>query len=111
MQAHEMLVRRLAEPVAQFRVQPPMLERRGGKPAADCDKCKLDLSGSKRYLKSTAAKYAPAIESLRANPRPVMRVAIELGIPPESLRQYLHTHEPELVAAVKKAEQQEKSND
>jgi hypothetical protein len=40
-----------------------------------------------------------------------MRVAIELGIPPESLRQYLHTHEPELVAAVKKAEQQEKSND
>lgn len=88
-----------------------MLERRGGKPDTDCDKCRLDLSGSKRYLKSTAAKYAPAIESLRANPRPVMRVAIELGIPPESLRQYLHTHEPELIAAVKKAGQQEKSND
>ena len=88
-----------------------MLERRGGKPATDYDKCRLDLSGSKRYLKSTAAKYAPAFESLRANPRPIMRVAAELGIPPESLRQYLHMHEPELVAAVKVARQRAKSND
>lgn len=88
-----------------------MLARRGGKPAADCDKCGLDLSGCKRYLKSAAAKYAPAIESLRANPRPITHVAVELGLPPESFRQYLHTHEPELVASVKATRQREKSND
>ena len=85
----------------------------GGKPATDYDKCRLDLSGSKRYLKSTAAKYAPAIESLRANPRPIMRVAAELGIPPAGDRpaNTLHMHEPELVAAVKVARQRAKSND
>ncbi|WP_287619753.1 hypothetical protein [Parabacteroides sp.] len=88
-----------------------MLVRRGGEPGADCDRCGLDLSGSKRYLKSTAAKYAPAIDSLREHLRPIAHVAAELGLNPESLRQYLHTHEPELVVAIKTAGQREKSND
>lgn len=80
-----------------------MLERRGGKPGKGCDKCGLDLGTDKRYLKSIAAKYAPAIESLRTNPRPIAHVAAEWGLHPECFRQYLHTHEPELVVAAKAA--------
>ncbi len=73
-----------------------MLERRGGTPEADCNRYDLDLSQTKRYLKSTAAKYAPVIESLKARPRPVAHAAAEFGVDPDNFRRYLRTHEPEL---------------
>lgn len=56
------------------------------------------LHGTKHYLKSVAVKYAPAIESLRENPRPVAEVAAEFGHYPEVFRDYLKNHEPELYA-------------
>lgn len=57
-----------------------------------------DLQGTKRYLKSSAEKYAPAIESLRQNPRHVAEVAAEFGFNLEVFREYLKKHEPELYA-------------
>lgn len=57
-----------------------------------------DLQGTKHYLKSSAVKYAPAIESLRRNPRPMAEVAAEFGFHPEVFRDYLKKHEPELAA-------------
>lgn len=51
------------------------------------------------YRKSTALKYAPAIASLRENPRHVSAVAAEYGLNPDVFRQYLVVHEPDLVAA------------
>lgn len=75
-----------------------MLERRGGTPEAGCNGCDLDLSQSKRYLKSTAAKYAPVIESLKAHPRPVAHAAAEFGVDADTFRRYLRVHEPELAA-------------
>ncbi|GKG76445.1 hypothetical protein DXA15_08535 [Parabacteroides sp. AM58-2XD] len=79
-----------------------MLERRGGVPEAGCNGYDLDLSQSKRYLKSTAAKYAPAIESLKARPRPVTHAAAEFGVDADTFRRYLRTHEPELAASLGK---------
>lgn len=52
----------------------------------------------KGKLRHTAAKYAPAIESLRSNPRPVTAVAKEFGFNPDVFRAYLKAHEPELAA-------------
>lgn len=57
-----------------------------------------DLRGTKQFLKSTAAKYAPAIASLKEKPRHVAEVAVEFGLNPEVFREYLKTHEPELAA-------------
>lgn len=57
-----------------------------------------DLQGTKHYLKSSAVKYAPAIESLRKNPRPVAEVAAKFGFNPETFRDYLKKHVPELHA-------------
>ncbi|MCM1021713.1 MAG: hypothetical protein NC343_05600 [Muribaculum sp.] len=57
-----------------------------------------DLQGTKQFLKSTAAKYAPAIASLKNNPRHVAEVAAEFGLNPEVFRAYLKTHEPQLAA-------------
>ena len=48
---------------------------------------------------ASAAKYAPAIESLRKNPRKMTEVAAEYGLNPDALRDYLHRHAPELAAA------------
>ena len=56
------------------------------------------LSQTKQYKKTTAAKYAPAIERLRAENRPTSEIAAEFGLHPEVLRQYLKEHEPELYA-------------
>ena len=56
------------------------------------------LSQTKQYKKSTAAKYAPAIERLRAEHRPTAEIAAEFGLRPECFRQYLKEHEPELYA-------------
>lgn len=57
-----------------------------------------DLLGTKRMLPSVADKYAPAIESLRKNPRHVAEVAAEYGFNAEVFREYLKHHEPELFA-------------
>ena len=77
-----------------------MLERRGGTvpDTADC----IDLSSQKRYLKSTAEKYAPAIERLRAGGMPTAAAAAEFGLHPETFREYLYEHEPELAALLGK---------
>lgn len=72
-----------------------MLERRGAE-AATCAPEDIDLGKTKRYLKSTSAKYARAIASLKADARPVASVAAEFGLNPETFRMYLKEHEPEL---------------
>lgn len=53
---------------------------------------------TKHYLKSTAAKYAGAIERLRSSGCPTAEVAREFGLNPEVFRMYLHEHEPALAA-------------
>ena len=55
-----------------------------------------DLRGERRRVKTTAAKYAEAIDSLKRKPRPVAKVAAEFGFNPEVFRAYLRKHEPEL---------------
>lgn len=50
----------------------------------------------KTTRRPAAAKYAPAIASLRARPRPVAAVAAEFGLNPEVFRSYLKAHEPAL---------------
>lgn len=55
-----------------------------------------DLRSARKRMKTVAAKYAEAIESLKNNPRPVAKVAAEYGFNPEVFRNYLHKHEPEL---------------
>lgn len=51
-----------------------------------------------RSRKSASEKYAPAIKSLRDNPRSVAEVAAEFGLNPEVFRGYLKAHEPMLAA-------------
>lgn len=55
-------------------------------------------AGDETYLKSTAAKYAGAIERLRSSGCPTAEVAREFGLNPEVFRMYLHEHEPALAA-------------
>lgn len=55
-----------------------------------------DLRSARKHMKTVAAKYAEAIESLKNNPRPMAKVAAEYGFNPEVFRGYLHKHEPEL---------------
>lgn len=57
---------------------------------------KANISDTKHYLRSTAAKYAPAIERLRRSDLPTSKVAAEFGLHPDVFRQYLKEHEPEL---------------
>ena len=54
--------------------------------------------GTKRYLKSTAAKYASAIARLKEGGISTAGAAREFGLHPEVFREYLHEHEPELAA-------------
>lgn len=56
-----------------------------------------DLRSVRLRIKTVAAKYEKAIESLRLNPRPVTGVARDFGLHPEVFRNYLYKHEPELV--------------
>lgn len=56
-----------------------------------------DLRRLRRRMKTVAAKYAEAIESLKRNMRPVAKVAREFGLNANVFRQYLHKHEPELI--------------
>lgn len=82
-----------------------MLERRGGE-KVDCKEVYIDLSKTKCYLKSTAAKYGAAIDSMKNNLRPVTQVAAEYGLNADTFRSYLWEHEPDLVSQcgmVKKA--------
>lgn len=74
-----------------------MLERRGGE-KVDCKEEYIDLTKTKCYLKSTAAKYEAAIGSMKNNLRPVTQVAAEYGLNADTFRSYLWEHEPDLVA-------------
>lgn len=74
-----------------------MLERRGGE-KVDCKEVYIDLAKTKCYLKSTAAKYGAAIDSLKNNLRPVTQVAAEYGLNADTFRSYLWEHEPDLVS-------------
>lgn len=60
----------------------------------------IDLSRTKHYLKSTAAKYAVAITRLKETGHPTAEVAREFGLHPETFREYLHEHEPELASSL-----------
>ena len=53
-----------------------------------------DLRKVRIRVKSVAAKYETAIESLKLHPRPVAQVAAEFGLHPEVFREYLCKHEP-----------------
>lgn len=57
-----------------------------------------DLAQTKCYKKSTAEKYAAAIERLKATDLPTAKVAAEFGLNPEVFRMYLKEHFPELTA-------------
>lgn len=69
-----------------------VLERSG----IDKEENVTDLRRERKRMKTVAAKYEKAIESLRTNPRPVSAVAAEFGFNPEVFRDYLHKYEPEL---------------
>lgn len=73
-----------------------MLERRG---ISSNDK-NATLSNSKHYLKSTAVKYAKAIEYLKSSGCNTTEVAKRFGLHPETFRGYLYEHEPELAASL-----------
>lgn len=66
----------------------------------DCRREPDSPSVTKRYLKSTAAKYAEAIGRLKESGISTADVAKEFGLNPESFREYLHEHEPELASAL-----------
>lgn len=74
-----------------------MLERRGGE-KVDCKEVYIDLAKTKCYLKSIAAKYGAAIDSMKNNLRPVTQVAAEYGLNADTFRSYLWEHEPDLVS-------------
>lgn len=95
------IVRRTGVPAEGFRFylhkwhRALVLERSGIEAAEDAE---LNIARSRTRMKTVAAKYAEAIESLRQHPRPVARVAVEYGHHPEVFRGYLRKHEPELAA-------------
>lgn len=49
-------------------------------------------------ITSSSSKYAPAIRSLRENPRDISKVAVEFGFNSDVFRSYLKLHEPGLAA-------------
>lgn len=55
-------------------------------------------SSGKRYLKSTAAKYAAAISRLESSGLATSVVAREFGLSPDAFRAYLREHEPDLAS-------------
>lgn len=72
-----------------------MFERRGAELPADAsDRESFGLT--KRYKKSTAEKYAEAIELLKTSDTTVESVSKKFGYTPEVLRAYLKEHEPTL---------------
>ena len=97
------IVRRTGVPAEGFRFylhkwhRALVLERSGIVAAEDAE---LNIARSRQRMKTVAAKYAEAIESLRQHPRPVSYVAREFGHHPEVFRSYLRKHEPELAASL-----------
>ena len=57
------------------------------------------LSQTKQYKKPTAAKYAPAIERLRAENRPTSEIAAEFGLHPEPSGYDARFERPQRLAA------------
>ena len=57
----------------------------------------INLEQTKRYKKSTAEKYAKAIEKLRTYNLSIPKVANEFGLNPDTFRRYLKEHYPELL--------------
>lgn len=66
----------------------------------DVDCRAAEGNGTKRYLKSTAAKYAAAIARLKEGGISTAGAARQFGLHPEVFREYLHEHEPELAAGL-----------
>ena len=83
------IVRRTGVPAEGFRFylhkwhRALVLERSGIVAAEDAE---LNIARSRQRMKTVAAKYAEAIESLRQHPRPVSYVAREFGHHPEVFR-------------------------
>lgn len=94
------IVRRTGVPMEGFRFylhkwhKNLVLERLGV--SGDIDE-HADLRSARRRMKPTAAKYEPAIESLRQRPRPAAKVAAEFGLNADVFREYLRRHNPELL--------------
>lgn len=94
------IVRRTGVPAEGFRFylrkwhKELMAERAGITGPIDAH---TNLCRERRRMKTVTVKYAEAIESLKANPRPVAQVAAEFHLQPETFRNYLHKYEPELV--------------
>jgi len=74
-----------------------ILERRGIERGEDGD---IRLADTKHYLKSTAVKYAGAIERLKETGRSVAEVAREFNLHPDTFRMYLQEHEPDLAVGL-----------
>ena len=74
-----------------------VLERSGIVAGEDA---KINMVRSRQRMKTVAAKYTPAIESLKQNPRPVSPVAVEFGHNTEVFRNYIRKHEPELAKSL-----------
>ena len=74
-----------------------MLKRRGIIVDKDDDITEA-FKNSKQYLKSTAAKYAEAIEFLKNNSLTTAEAAKRFNLHPDIFREYLREHEPELAA-------------
>lgn len=69
-----------------------LLERSG---VEDTDK-EVDLRVTRLKMKTVAAKYAEAIARLKAGGCTTEGVAKKYGFNPDTFREYLHKHEPEL---------------
>lgn len=65
-----------------------------------CAASSPSLPSPKRYLKSTAAKYAEAIRALKTAAHPTAEVAKTFGLHPETFRAYVREHEPSLAASL-----------
>lgn len=72
-----------------------MFERRGAKIPDDASD-RESFGDAKRYKKSTAEKYAIAIELLKTTDTTVESISKKFGFIPEVFRAYLKEHEPEL---------------
>lgn len=93
------IVKRTGVPAEGFRMylykwhRELVAERAGITGPADAH---INLCRERRRMKTVAAKYAEAIESLKVNPRAVAQVAADFHLHPETFRNYLHKYEPEL---------------
>lgn len=72
-----------------------MFERRGAEMPTDASD-RESFGDTKRYRKSTAEKYAEAIELLKTTDTTVESISKKFGFIPEVFRAYLKEHEPDL---------------